>query len=111
VGGFVLAFVKGWLLTLVMLVSIPLLAIAGAAMPIIVTRASSREQAAYAKASTVVEQTLGSIRTVRMLSFPFCKVDVNQVIVFFSSGCFFHGREASDEKLQRIYKFSLSSEC
>nr|CAA75922.1 P-glycoprotein-like protein [Arabidopsis thaliana] len=64
VGGFVLAFVKGWLLTLVMLVSIPLLAIAGAAMPIIVTRASSREQAAYAKASTVVEQTLGSIRTV-----------------------------------------------
>ncbi|KAG7614804.1 putative ABC-type xenobiotic transporter [Arabidopsis thaliana] len=63
-GGFVLAFVKGWLLTLVMLVSIPLLAIAGAAMPIIVTRASSREQAAYAKASTVVEQTFGSIRTV-----------------------------------------------
>ncbi|KAL9285379.1 putative ABC-type xenobiotic transporter [Arabidopsis thaliana] len=64
VGGFVLAFVKGWLLTLVMLASIPLLAIAGAAMPIIVTRASSQEQAAYAKASTVVEKTFGSIRTV-----------------------------------------------
>ncbi|KAG5374654.1 hypothetical protein IGI04_039250 [Brassica rapa subsp. trilocularis] len=63
VGGFALAFVKGWLLTLVMLTSIPLLAMAGAAMAIIVTRASSRGQAAYAKAATVVEQTIGSIRT------------------------------------------------
>ncbi|VVA89733.1 unnamed protein product [Arabis nemorensis] len=63
-GGFALAFAKGWLLTLVMLTSIPLLAAAGAAMAIIVTRASSRGQAAYAKAATVVEQTIGSIRTV-----------------------------------------------
>ncbi|KFK30733.1 hypothetical protein AALP_AA6G020200 [Arabis alpina] len=63
-GGYVLAFAKGWLLTLVMLTSIPLLAIAGAAMPIIVTNAASQEQAAYAKASTIVEQTFGSIRTV-----------------------------------------------
>ncbi|XP_019094989.1 PREDICTED: ABC transporter B family member 11-like isoform X2 [Camelina sativa] len=64
VGGFVLAFIKGWLLTLVMLTSIPLLAMAGASMALIVTRASSRGQAAYAKAATVVEQTIGSIRTV-----------------------------------------------
>ncbi|CAH8273487.1 unnamed protein product [Arabidopsis lyrata] len=63
-GGFAIAFVKGWLLTLVMLTSIPLLAMSGATMAIIVSKASSREQAAYAKASTVVEQTLGSIRTV-----------------------------------------------
>lgn len=68
-GGYVLAFVKGWLLTLVMLTSIPLLAIAGAAMPIIVTKAASQEQAAYAKASTVVEQTFGSIRTVKYAFF------------------------------------------
>jgi len=66
VGGFVLAFIKGWLLTLVMLTSIPLLAMAGAAMALIVTRASSRGQAAYAKAATVVEQTIGSIRTVKI---------------------------------------------
>ncbi|KAF8086658.1 hypothetical protein N665_0615s0008 [Sinapis alba] len=64
IGGFALAFAKGWLLTLVMLTSIPLLAMAGAAMAIIVTRASSQGQAAYAKAATVVEQTIGSIRTV-----------------------------------------------
>lgn len=66
VGGFVLAFIKGWLLTLVMLTSIPLLAMTGAAMALIVTRASSRGQAAYAKAATVVEQTIGSIRTVKL---------------------------------------------
>jgi len=49
-----------------MLTSIPLLAMAGAAMALIVTRASSRGQAAYAKAATVVEQTIGSIRTVKL---------------------------------------------
>ncbi|KAH0838898.1 LOW QUALITY PROTEIN: hypothetical protein HID58_090577 [Brassica napus] len=47
-----------------MLASIPLLAMAGAATSIISTKASSQQQAAYAKASTIVEQTCGSIRTV-----------------------------------------------
>ena len=70
IGGFALAFAKGWLLTLVMLTSIPLLAMAGAAMAIIVTKASSQGQAAYAKAATVVEQTIGSIRTVIKLKLP-----------------------------------------
>ncbi|KAL0702706.1 hypothetical protein Bca4012_058828 [Brassica carinata] len=37
---------------------------AGAATSIIFTLASSQQQAAYAKASTIVEQTCGSIRTV-----------------------------------------------
>ncbi|XP_010504005.1 PREDICTED: ABC transporter B family member 11-like isoform X2 [Camelina sativa] len=64
VGGFVLAFIKGWLLTLIMSTSVPLNVMAGAAIALIVTRTSSRGQAAYAKASTVVEQTIGSIRTV-----------------------------------------------
>lgn len=68
--GYALAFVKGWLLTLVMLASIPLLAMAGAATSIISTKASSQQQAAYAKASTIVEQTCGSIRTVNNISFP-----------------------------------------
>ncbi|KAL0758761.1 hypothetical protein Bca101_074911 [Brassica carinata] len=63
-GGYALAFVKGWLLTLVMLTSIPLLAMAGAATSLIFTKASSQQQAAYAKASTIAEQTCGSIRTV-----------------------------------------------
>ncbi|KAK6937211.1 ABC transporter type 1, transmembrane domain [Dillenia turbinata] len=63
-GGFVIAFIKGWLLTLVMLSSIPLLVLAGAVMSIIISRMATRGQTAYAKAATVVEQTIGSIRTV-----------------------------------------------
>ncbi|CAN8248117.1 unnamed protein product [Cochlearia groenlandica] len=63
-GGYALAFAKGWLLTIVMLSSIPLIALAGAARSIIFSKAASQEQASYAKASIVVEQTFGSIRTV-----------------------------------------------
>ncbi|XP_048127329.1 ABC transporter B family member 11-like isoform X1 [Rhodamnia argentea] len=63
-GGFVIAFIKGWLLTLVMLTMIPLLVTAGAAMALIISKMASRGQSAYAKAANVVEQTIGSIRTV-----------------------------------------------
>lgn len=64
IGGFVIAFFKGWLLTLVMLSSIPLLVVAGAAMSIMIAKMTSRGQNAYAKAATVAEETIGSIRTV-----------------------------------------------
>ncbi|BFG14786.1 hypothetical protein CerSpe_010600 [Prunus speciosa] len=64
VGGFVIAFVKGWLLTLVMLSSIPLLVLSGAIMGILISKMASSGQTAYSVASTVVEQTIGSIRTV-----------------------------------------------
>ncbi|THG10813.1 hypothetical protein TEA_002096 [Camellia sinensis var. sinensis] len=63
-GGFVIALIKGWLLTLVLLSSIPALVIAGGATAIIVSKMASHAQHAYAKAATVVEQTIGSIRTV-----------------------------------------------
>ncbi|XP_068664909.1 ABC transporter B family member 9-like [Aristolochia californica] len=63
-GGFVVAFLKGWLLSLVMLSCIPLLVISGAAMSIFISKMSSRGQVAYAEAGTIVEQTIGSIRTV-----------------------------------------------
>ncbi|CAI9104867.1 OLC1v1003651C1 [Oldenlandia corymbosa var. corymbosa] len=64
VGGFVIAFIKGWLLTLVLLSSIPPLVIAGGLMALVISRMASRGQNAYAQASIVVEQTIGSIRTV-----------------------------------------------
>ncbi|KAJ6400886.1 hypothetical protein OIU84_016333 [Salix udensis] len=64
IGGFIIAFIKGWLLTLVMLSSIPPLVIAGAGLAIVIARMASRGQTAYAKAAIVVEQTIGSIRTV-----------------------------------------------
>ncbi|KAK7337590.1 hypothetical protein VNO77_18172 [Canavalia gladiata] len=63
-GGFVIAFIKGWLLTVVMLSTLPLLAGAGATMAFIIGRMASRGQTAYSKAAHVVEQTIGSIRTV-----------------------------------------------
>ena len=69
IGGFIIAFIKGWLLTLVMLSSIPLMVAAGATMSIIITKMASRGQAAYANAANVVEQTIGSIRTVCHICF------------------------------------------
>ncbi|CAA0824954.1 ABC transporter B family member 4 [Striga hermonthica] len=63
-GGFVIAFIKGWLLTLVMLTSIPLLVISGGIAAIVLSKMASQGQNAYAKAAIVVEQTIGSIRTV-----------------------------------------------
>ncbi|KAJ8898766.1 hypothetical protein K2173_005085 [Erythroxylum novogranatense] len=64
IGAFVIAFIKGWLLTLVMLASIPLMVLAGAGMSIMISRTASLGQNAYGKAANVVEQTIGSIRTV-----------------------------------------------
>ncbi|CAL9131878.1 unnamed protein product [Musa acuminata var. zebrina] len=63
-GGFIIAFAKGWLLSLVMLSSLPPIAIAGAVMSWMIAKLSSRGQAAYSEAGNVVEQTIGSIRTV-----------------------------------------------
>ncbi|XP_050239582.1 ABC transporter B family member 11-like isoform X2 [Quercus robur] len=64
IGGFVVAFIKGWLLACVMLSTIPPLVISGAFMNIVIRKMASRGQAAYSVAATVVEQTIGSIRTV-----------------------------------------------
>lgn len=64
VGGYVVAFYKGWLLTLVLLSVIPLLVISGGVMSMVISKMASSSRNAYAKAATVVEQTIGSIRTV-----------------------------------------------
>lgn len=64
VGGFAIAFMKGWLLTLVMLSAIPLIVVAGGIMTLFISRMAVHEQNAYARAATIVEQTIGSIRTV-----------------------------------------------
>lgn len=63
-GGFVIAFTKGWLLALVLLSCIPLIVIAGGSMALIMSKMSSEGQIAYAAAGNVVEQTVGAIRTV-----------------------------------------------
>lgn len=63
-GGFVIAFVKGWLLALVLMSSIPCIVIASGMMTIFLGKLMTRGQAAYIEAANVVEQTVGSIRTV-----------------------------------------------
>ncbi|XP_049932394.1 ABC transporter B family member 4-like [Nymphaea colorata] len=63
-GGFVIALIKGWLLALVTLASIPLVVTAGGVISLIISRLSIREGAAYAGAGIVVEQAIGSIRMV-----------------------------------------------
>ncbi|OMO82843.1 hypothetical protein COLO4_22806 [Corchorus olitorius] len=64
IGGFVIAYIKGWQLALVITACIPLTAAAGGAMAMIMTKMSSKGQLAYAEAGNVVEQTIGAIRTV-----------------------------------------------
>ncbi|KAH7568643.1 hypothetical protein ACOSQ2_011985 [Xanthoceras sorbifolium] len=63
-GGFVIAFTRGWLLALVLLSCLPLIVIAGGTMAMLMSKMSSRGQIAYAEAGNVVEQTVGAIRTV-----------------------------------------------
>ncbi|KAJ0017256.1 hypothetical protein Pint_10094 [Pistacia integerrima] len=63
-GGFVIAFIKGWLLALVLLSSIPAVVIVGGIMSMMMSKMSSRGPIAYADAGNVVEQTVGAIRTV-----------------------------------------------
>lgn len=64
VGGIAIAFIKGWLLALVLMVCIPAIVIAGATMALLMMKMSSRAQMAYAEAGNVVEQTVSAIRTV-----------------------------------------------
>lgn len=63
-GGFIIAFTRGWLLTLVMLSSLPLVAIAGAVSAQFLTKVSSKKLTSYGDAGDTVEQTIGAIRTV-----------------------------------------------
>ncbi|KAJ4781637.1 ABC transporter B family member 11 [Rhynchospora pubera] len=63
-GGFIVAFVRGWLLALVMLACIPPIVVAGAVVSRMISTFSTRSQAKYGEAGNVAEQTIGSIRTV-----------------------------------------------
>lgn len=66
-GGFVIAFIKGWRLAVVLLACMPCVIIAGGFMSMMMAKMSSRGQVAYAEAGNVVDQTVGAIRTVRHL--------------------------------------------
>ena len=114
VGGYFVAFFNGWLLTVVLMSSIPPIVMAGGMMSLVSSKMSTRGQDAYAKAATIVEQTIGSIRTV--LSHPYFEfkhenstlsrlaiINTSKIFV----GCFFYRGETSCGQLQQISYKSL----
>ncbi|CAA2997269.1 ABC transporter B family member 9-like [Olea europaea subsp. europaea] len=64
IGGFIIAFCKGWHLSLVSRACIPALIIAGGSMSLLMMKMWSQGQVAYAEAGYVVEQTIGAIRMI-----------------------------------------------
>ncbi|GAA0167368.1 ATP-binding cassette [Lithospermum erythrorhizon] len=64
VGSFIIAFIKGWLLALVLVSIIPALVITGLSVAISISRLSTTMQAAFAEAKTIVEDTIRAIKTI-----------------------------------------------
>ncbi|KAL1778304.1 phosphatidylcholine translocator ABCB4 isoform X1 [Sigmodon hispidus] len=62
--GFIVGFLRGWKLTLVIMAISPLLGLSAAVWAKILSTFSDKELAAYAKAGAVAEEALGAIRTV-----------------------------------------------
>ncbi|KAH6790261.1 P-glycoprotein 9, partial [Perilla frutescens var. frutescens] len=68
ISGFIIAFARGKLLSIVLLSCVPGIVIVGGFLALLTSKISSNGQAAYAEAGNVVEQTLGSIRAVASFS-------------------------------------------
>ncbi|XP_060910380.1 bile salt export pump [Labrus mixtus] len=62
--GFMVGFIGGWKLTLVVIAVSPLIGVAAGLMAMAVARLTGRELNAYAKAGAVADEVLSSIRTV-----------------------------------------------
>lgn len=62
--GFIVGFIRGWKLTLVILAVSPVLGLSAALWAKILTAFTDKEQAAYAKAGAVAEEVLSAVRTV-----------------------------------------------
>lgn len=97
VAGFVLAFIKGWDVTLVLVGCLPVLAALGALVARFASAGSARAQAAYAEAGALAQQALAQVRTVAACggeAAAAAKYDAllagpQKVRVFFLSGCVF----------------------
>jgi ATP-binding cassette subfamily B (MDR/TAP) protein 1 len=64
IGGFVVGFLKGWILSLVMLACISPVVLTAGIVAKVLYKISSRGQASYSNAGNIVEQTIGTIKTV-----------------------------------------------
>ncbi len=68
VAGFVIAFIKGWLMTLVVACSIPALGISGFFFVSAIQNKDKALEKDYAKAGGRAEQAIGAIKTVKQLN-------------------------------------------
>lgn len=68
IGGFVVAFVKGWKLALVMFACMPILIFVGIFLGLQIKKYTQRTQDVYAVAGAVAEQAISGIRTVTSFS-------------------------------------------
>ncbi|KAI9318133.1 putative ABC transporter protein [Dichotomocladium elegans] len=68
VSGFVIAFVKGWRLAVIILATLPVLACAGAVLGWSITKFTLNVQDGYAEAGAVAEQVFSGLRTVYSFS-------------------------------------------
>ncbi|KAI9291986.1 hypothetical protein K502DRAFT_106136, partial [Neoconidiobolus thromboides FSU 785] len=64
IAAFVIAFIKGWKLTLVMLTSVPLLTLAGVLTSKAIADVSKGGQGVYGEADSIAEEVLSAIKTV-----------------------------------------------
>ncbi|KDD76691.1 ABC transporter, partial [Helicosporidium sp. ATCC 50920] len=62
--GIIVAFIRGWDMTLVMLAVMPVLIVMGFLMSTLIARLTSKMNAAYADANALAQATLGNMRTV-----------------------------------------------
>lgn len=70
-----------------MISSIPVLGISGAIMGLAMAKLAARGQDAYSAAATVVEQTIGSIRTVCILGLGTAKCSLLQCFNYINVEC------------------------
>ncbi|KAM8934651.1 bile salt export pump-like [Pelodytes ibericus] len=75
ISGFLLGFVNGWKLTLIIIAVSPLIGIGAALMALAVAKLTGRELQAYAKAGAVADEVLSGIRTVAAFGGELKEVD------------------------------------
>ena len=68
ISGFIFAFITGWLMSLVVLATIPAMAIAGFLYISIIGEKDKNEEKLYSKAGGRAEQAISSIKTVKQLN-------------------------------------------
>jgi ATP-binding cassette subfamily B (MDR/TAP) protein 1 len=64
VSGIIIAFIRGWSMTLVILSLLPVLGLAGFLMTYMIGRMTTLLNRAFAKANSIAQQALGNVRTI-----------------------------------------------